>query len=197
MSTGQCFQKTPREERLSVFLPLFDRADRYAGSAACRNARLVSRRRLRHRWQGRTKELKVITEKRQGRARLDLVAICLPRTGMRSIHAVASGANVSPPRTLTLTSTIDPSRLMDRHKAIGSEPPDVGIANAREIGRRNPGATVRSAHTLRPSPSSALMISAARMALKCWASAFSCPRSRKTFPLPRTTFSFSLFIARA
>ncbi len=56
--------------------------------------------------------------------------------------------------------------------------------------------------TLMPSRSSALMISAARIALNCSTPAFFFSRSRQTFPLPRTTstgfffhrnISFSLF----
>jgi hypothetical protein len=40
-----------------------------------------------------------------------------------------------------------PEPVDDRHKAIGSEPPEVCISDAREVGRRNPSAAVRSAHS--------------------------------------------------
>src|ERR1700730_4126194 len=39
-----------------------------------------------------------------------------------------------------------PEPVDDRHEAIDCEPPEAGIANAREVGRRNPGATVRRAY---------------------------------------------------
>src|SRR5713101_6097144 len=39
-----------------------------------------------------------------------------------------------------------PEPVDDRHEAIDSESFEVGIANAREVGRRNPGAAVRRAH---------------------------------------------------
>jgi hypothetical protein len=87
-----------------------------------------------------------------------------------------------------------PEPVDDRHEAIDCEPPEVGIANAREVGRRNPGAAVRCAH--------AQTVAVERLddfggqdGLELSGICFSCPRSRKTFPLPRTTFSFSLFIA--
>lgn len=88
-----------------------------------------------------------------------------------------------------------PQTVDDRHETIDREPSEVGIANAREKSAAAIPVRLCAARTLRASRSSTLMISATRMALNCWASAFSRPRSRKTFPLPRTTLSFWLFIA--
>jgi hypothetical protein len=51
-----------------------------------------------------------------------------------------------------------------------------------------------AARTVSSSRSSVLIISAARSAFNCSISALSWPRSRKTFPLPRTTSRFSPFI---
>lgn len=73
----------------------------------------------------------------------------------------------------------------DRHETIDSEASQVRVADAREVGRRNP-VRLCAARTVNLSRSSALMISAARIALNCSTSAFSCLKSRKTFPLPRT-----------
>jgi hypothetical protein len=39
-----------------------------------------------------------------------------------------------------------PEPVDDRHEAIGSEPSEVCISDAREVGRSNPSAAVRSAH---------------------------------------------------
>ena len=86
-----------------------------------------------------------------------------------------------------------PKPVDDRHEAIDGEPPEVRIPDAREVGRRN---ALRScaARTLKPSRSSALIISEARMALNC-PRLRSCVRGRGTrcrflAPLPASRFSW-------
>ena len=96
-------------------------------------------------------------------------------------------------RSLILSSTREPSRLIiDIRRSTVNRP-----SSALRIREKSAAAIpVRScaARTLSRCRSSALMISAARIALNCSTSASSCPRSRKTFPDPRTTSSLSDFI---
>ena len=75
-----------------------------------------------------------------------------------------------------------PEPVDDRDEAIDGKAREVALRIRRS--RRQRSRCPCAARTLRPSRSSALMISAARIALDCSASALWCPRSRKIFPLP-------------
>jgi hypothetical protein len=112
---------------------------------------------------------------------------------MRSIYAVVLRCCFSAPHSDSHFHT-RPEPVDDRHEAIDCEPPEVGIANAREVGRRNSGAAVCCADA-QTVPVKRLDDFSGQDGLELLGICFLCPRSRKTFPLPRTTFSFSLFIA--
>ena len=59
-----------------------------------------------------------------------------------------------------------PERVDDRHEAIDGKPPEVRVADAREVGRRNPACACATRTLEKPSESSVLMISAARQRLE-------------------------------
>src|SRR5271167_4936577 len=96
--------------------------------------------------------------------------------------------------TRTFTSTREPSRFNTEIRRSTVKRPRSALRMREKSAAAIP---VRecAARTVSRSRSSALMISAARMALNCCASALLCPKSRNAFPLPRTTSNFSLFIA--
>jgi len=114
--------------------------------------------------------------------------------GLREGHAEAACSVARTRRTRTFTSTRDPSLLMiDMSRSTVNRP-----RSALRMREKSAAAIpVRpcAARTLRPSRSRALMISAARIALNCWASPSVYPRSWKTFPPPCTTSNVSRFIA--
>ncbi len=69
----------------------------------------------------------------------------------------------------------------DRHETVDSEAASRSALRMREeVSRRRPSTAVCAAHA-QAFRSSALMISAARIALNCSMSAFSCPRSRSFY----------------
>jgi hypothetical protein len=105
------------------------------------------------------------------------------------IYAVASGATGSPRRTLTLTSTRDPSRLMiDMRRSTVNRPKSA--LRMREKSAAAIPVRLCAARTLRPSRSSALMISGARMALNCWASVSHARGREKHFRCPALLLAF-------
>jgi hypothetical protein len=84
--------------------------------------------------------------------------------------------------------------INDGHKAIDGEPFEVCIADAREVGGGNSRAAVRRAHA-QSLPVERLDDFGRQNRLELLSVCVLVSQVGNTFPLPRTTFSFSLFIA--